>query len=195
MMRSQKTFLPLLVALVLGLAPSGFGQLASQAHSRQSTHSWYNPATGTYEPLRPMVEADAVPEVAPTTGTLTFKYTITVKSAIPTNAVISCEGDVDTSEATGFFVEDGASGIATGSGSAWTCTAVIHYSWSLTTPTTDTLILGGSVTMEYGYQATATNGSGIIVVPAVARTNTHTIPSMKVPASGAATTVNVAVTL
>jgi len=195
-MLCKKTALSILVALVLGLAPFGFGQLTPRAHSSHNPHTYYNPETGQYEPVRPMVESDATPAATtPTTGTLTFTYTITVKSKMPKNAVISCEGSATVSEATGYFADEGGSGIATGSGTSYTCTVVINYSWLLLSPTKDVMELGGSVTMEYGYEATATNGTGTIVVPAIARSNEQEIAPMAVPKTGTSTPISVEVTL
>jgi hypothetical protein len=65
----------------------------------------------------------------------------------------------------------------------------------LDTPTTDKISFTGSSTIDYGYEATATNGAAVAVEPIEARGSTASIPSINVPANGATTTVDVSVTL
>ncbi|HXY78941.1 MAG TPA: hypothetical protein VEH47_09015 [Candidatus Acidoferrales bacterium] len=190
-MRSQRIVLCLVVVLVLGLAPFGFGQLASQP--ARTPHSYYNADTGQFETVRPMAETDAPVLVTPTTGTLTIKYTITVKTPMPKNSVISCTGSADVAE-TGFFADEDGSGIATGSGGTFTCSVVINYSWVLSTPAKDMVTLAGSVSIGYGYEITASNGPGTLVVAVVARHHEPDIAAIKVPTT-ASTTINVDVTL
>lgn len=193
-MSIRRTVLSLAV-LGLGLAQFGFAQIASQARpSSQRVLGYFDPATGIFQPLRASAEVDPATAVTET-GELIVKFNITVKSAIPKNGVVACSASADTGDTAGDYAET-ASGIATGSGSSYTCEAIIHYSWLLNTPTTDPVLLGGSVSIDYGYQVTATNGSATLVQPAEARNSKPTIPQLKaVPANGATTTVDVNVTL
>ncbi len=193
-MHTRRMTISFLVILVLGLAPLGFGQLLSPQRAHHGTLGYYDPATGLFEALRPAMDGDEVPATAATTGTLTFSFTITVKSTVPKNAVITCQATAIASDPAGGFTEEGGA-VATGSGATRTCTVVIPYSWNLTTPTKDSISLATSASMEYGYEVTATNGTATLVVPAVLRTSGQPLGVIAVPANGASTTKTVAVTL
>ncbi|MFZ0136776.1 MAG: hypothetical protein WAK89_06950 [Candidatus Sulfotelmatobacter sp.] len=182
--------------LGLGLAPLSFGQLASPARPSQRVLGYYDPATGVFQPLHPAAEPEATTATAET-GELIVKYTISVKSTIPKNGVIGCSTTAyESGDAAGSY-EERATGVATlVSGTTYTCSAIIHYSWLLDTPTTDTVSFIGSATIDYGYEVTATNGTATLVQPIESRGSVPDIPSRKgVPASGATTTVDVSVTL
>jgi hypothetical protein len=184
-----------LAILGLGLAPFSFGQLASPARpSSQRVLGYFDPTTGVFHPLHSAAEVDPATAVTET-GELIVKFTITLKATLPKNGVIGCSAGADTGDAAGDY-EERATGVATGSGTSYTCEAIIHYSWLLDTPTTDTVGITGSATIDYGYQVTASNGSDTVVEPIEARGSTPSIPSLKaVPANGATTTIDVNVTL
>ena len=134
-MQVRKMILSLAV-LGLGLAPLSFGQFASQARSQNRVLGYYNRTTGAFEPLHPAAEVDAATATTET-GELIVKYTITVKSTIPKNGVIGCSATAAVGDAAGDR-EERATGVATlVSGTTYTCSAIIHYSWLLDTPTTD----------------------------------------------------------
>jgi hypothetical protein len=192
-----RKFVLALAVLGLGLAPLSFGQLANPVHTPQRVLGYYNPATGTFEPLRPAADIDAAATATTETGELIIKYTITVKSAIPKNGVVGCSGHADTSDSASIYYEEDATGVATlVSGSTYTCSAIIHYSWLLNTPTTDVVSFSGNATIDYAYEVTAFNGTGTLVQGIVSRESTPSIPSLKsVPANGAITTIDVSVTL
>jgi hypothetical protein len=184
-----------LALLGLGLAPLGFAQIASPARqSSQRVLGYLDPATGVFQAVHPAVEID--PATASTeTGELIVKYTITVKSTIPKNGVIGCGANATTGDVAGEY-EERATGVATGSGASYTCSAIIHYSWLLNNPTTDPVNLSGGVSIEYGYQGTASNGSAVAVQLLESRGSSPYIPPLKsVPANGLTTTINVSVTL
>jgi hypothetical protein len=184
-----------LVVLGLALAPFSFGQLANKTQRPQHVLGYYDPTTGTFSPLHES-PADFDPATASTeTGELIVKFTITVKSTIPTNGVIGCSATADTGDAAGDY-EERATGVATPvKGNTYTCSAIIHYSWLLDTPASDKISLSGSASIDYGYQVTASNGAATVVEPIEARGSTPSISSISVPASGATTTVDVSVTL
>ena len=183
--------------LGLGLAPLSFGQFASPKSPSQRVLGYFDPATGLFEPLRPAAESDATSATTTATtetGELVVTYAITVKSTIPKNGVIGCSVSASVDDALGHT--ERATGVATGSGSSYTCSAIIHYSWLLDTPTTDPITFTGAVTLDYGYEVTATNGSATVVEPIEQRGTVATIPALKaVPANGATTTIDVSVTL
>ena len=183
-----------MAVLGLGLAQFAFGQVANPRPS-QRVLGYFDPATGVFRPLHSTAEVDPV-TASTETGELIVKFTITVKSTIPKNGVIGCSTTADTGDAAGDY-EERATGVATiVSGSTYTCSAIIHYSWLLDTPTTDIVTLSVGTTIEYGYQATAFNGSDTVVEPIEARGHSTSIPELKsVPANGATTTIDVNVTL
>jgi hypothetical protein len=193
-MNIRRTVLSLAV-LGLGLAQFGFAQIASPARpSSQRVLGYFDPATGIFQPLHASAEVDPATAVTET-GELIVKFNITLKATLPKNAVIGCSASADTGDAAGDH-EERATGVATGSGSSYTCEAIIHYSWLLNTPTTDPVGFTGSATIDYGYQVTASNGADTVVEPVEARGSTPSIPSLKaVPANGATTTIDVNVTL
>jgi hypothetical protein len=192
---STRRMLLSLAVLGFGLAPFSFGQLASTARpSSQRVLGYFDPATGIFQPLHSEAEVDPATAVTET-GEFIVKFTITVKSTIPKNGVVGCSTTVDVGDAAGSH-EERATGVATGSGTSYTCSAIIHYSWLLDTPTTDQVSFSGSATIDYGYQVTASNGTAVVVEPIEARGSVPSIPSLKaVPASGATTTIDVNVTL
>jgi hypothetical protein len=184
-----------LAVLGLGFVQFGFAQIATPARqSSQRILGYFDPATGIFQPAQPAAEVDAAAAVTET-GEFIVKFTITVKSTIPKDGVVGCSTTVNVGDAAGGH-EERATGVATGSGTSYTCSAIIYYSWLLDTPTTDQVTFSGSATIDYGYQLTAFNGSDIVVEPIEARGSVPSIPSLKaVPASGATTTIDVSVTL
>jgi hypothetical protein len=126
-----------------------------------------------------------------TTGTLTFMVTLTVKSLVPKNSVIACKGvALLNSDASGFSTDEEATGIATlVSGSTYSCTATIYYSWPLTSASTDKIYLQADVSINYMLQATATNGTLASDTLVTARSvHPNFAPSIGVPLNGASTT-------
>lgn len=193
-MRMRKMSLFSLVVLALTLAPFSFGQLAKQAQTSNRVLGFYNPTTGIFQPLRQSADVD--PATATTeTGDLIIKFTIAVKSAIPTNGIVGCSADAVTGDAAGDYDEH-ASGVATlVSGTTYTCSAIIHYSWLLDTPASDKISFSASADIDYGYQVMATNGSANVVVAVESRGSVVNIASIAVPADGATTTVDAKSTL
>jgi hypothetical protein len=195
---NKKTF-PLLVVLVFGLVSSGFAQLA--AHSPSSSKGefgYYDYATGEFLPVKNAVAQDSETSSATTTvtGTLIFKYTITIKSPIPKNSVLDCRISASISDGSGFTSEDTAFGLATlVSGTTYTCTATMDYSWPLSTASTDKITYIPEADLGFGYQITATNGAGTLVVPGSVRSSVHNGAAISVPTSGTTTTVDLSFTL
>lgn len=181
--------------VVLALATLSFGQAANPQSHR--VLGFFDPATGAFEPLSAGLQADA-PPVAATTGSLVFKFTINAKSGIPKNAVISCSANVYVTDSSGFNSSERGVGIATlVSGTTYACTATMDYSWLLASPSTDKITVQDvSASVLYGYQATATNGTAVVVEPVSGRsTSQSNIAPFAVPANGATTTEAVSITL
>lgn len=184
---------PLLVVLVLGLAPLSYGQFAPHQPSHRIL-GYYNPATGAFEPLRPAEDVDAAGTA--TTGTLVYKLTITVKSTLPKNGVVGCTGEASVSDSSGNSYSEHGSGVAKlVSGTTYSCTVTLPFSWLLSSASSDKISRSYTANINYGYQLTATNGADTAVEPISARESDQSIPSITVPASGATTTEDISVTL
>jgi hypothetical protein len=194
-MRKRNLIFSLPVVLILGFAIFAFAQRAT--HSSSGELGYYDRNTGTFTPLQAGPETE-LPPVAPTTGTLIFKFTITAKSPLPKNSVVACSGGAFVSESSGFSSTEKATGIATlVSGTTYTCTSTINYSWLLSSPSTDKIQFQNiHASSSYGYQVTATNGTAILVQPVGGRESDQSpLAPISVPANGATTTENVSITL
>lgn len=117
-------------------------------------------------------------------GTINVTITITVKTTVLTNFTCSADVLVQEASTTGpLDFEDSNTVAATGSGATRTCKLSIPYSWSLATPTTDTMTTSYTV-----LGSTGTNG-----LPQ--RTSSRTpLDSRKVPSTGTTTSLTAAVT-
>jgi hypothetical protein len=196
-MHKRSMVVSLAVVLILGFAIFAFAQRSGHFSSSPSELGYYDRATGVFTPLQQGPDAE-LPAVAPTTGTLVFKFTISRKSALPKNSVISCSAGAFVSQSSGFSTTEKAGAVATPvSGTTYTCTSTINYSWPLSSPTTDKISFSNvHANIDYGYQVTATNGTAILVEPVVGRdANPSSLPSISVPANGATTTEDISITL
>jgi hypothetical protein len=191
--------LPLLVVLVLGFGTSAFAQFA--AHSPFSTNrefGFYDRSTGAFLPLKSAAaqDSEAAATATTVTGSLVFKFTVTTKSAVPKNGVITCATDLSISDTSGFTAEEHATGTGTlVSANTYDCTATVNYSWSLSSASTDKIYYTPSATIGYGYEITATNGAATLVVPATERSTTRGETPIAVPGNGATTTEDITLTL
>lgn len=195
-MKSRTKNVVVFAILVLGLAPFSFGQLAAEVRNPNRVLGYYDPATGVFAPLQREVQVPEAP-VAPTTGTITFKFTFTVKAAVPKNSVILCKGTAGINESSsGFATDENATGIAKlVSGTTYSCTATINYSWPLTSATTDTIFLQADASINYVLQATATNGASVLASLVTERSAHPNVAAISVPPNGATTTENISITL
>jgi hypothetical protein len=194
-MKTQRIMLRPLLGLVLGLAPLAFGQFPSHVRAPHRNPWNYDPGTVTVAPLAATQDPDA-PAITPTTGTLVFNVTISAKTAVPKNGAISCFAIGFISESSGFRATEIARGTAKlVSGTTYSCNLMIPYSWLLASAGSDMIHLDTFATVGEGVQLTATNGTGIVVVPATIRSTIQSTASIKVPANGTTTTETVAVTI
>jgi hypothetical protein len=149
---------------------------------------YLDPKTGAFRPLvqNPPEEEEIEPAIAPTTGTFVFNFTITIASKNLGGDTVLCSADATTFDTTGLSATESASVKATVSGSAAKCTVTIPYSWPLKTPASD------SVTLSYSVEAvnTSTTTGG-----QPTRSSFQSLPTIKVPASGATTTETIASTI
>ena len=141
-------------------------------------------------------ESDTAAATTTVTGSLVFKFTITAKSPVPKNGVITCAADISIADTSGFTSEEHASGTGTlVSGTTYDCTATANYSWPLASASTDKINYIPTAEIGYGFQLNATNGSAAVVVPASERSATHNGVSISVPTTGTTTTVDLSFTL
>lgn len=157
-----------------------------------------NPQTGAFTPahLAPLVDPETAP--APHTGTLTFTLTVTIKSPIATASTLSCTATADvmdneTSEAAiRDIIQTATTTVALAAkATSAKCTVTIPYSWTLVTPTLDSINLSYGVT-QYPTTTTTT----VLTVLQGYESFTEEAGSIAVPAAaGAVTALNYAVTI
>jgi hypothetical protein len=180
----MKNLLLICVCCVLA-APAGWGQ-ATNKQANQGILGYLDPHTGAFRPVPPAATEDPDFLAAATTvgGTVTVTLTITLKTTGLTN--ITCNEEIlvlDNPTGPRTYIESNTVA-ATGTGTTRTCKLSIPYSWSLLTPTSDTM--GTSYSVE---GSTGTTG-----LPSRSSSLTG-LDSRKVPANGAVTALAAAVTL
>jgi hypothetical protein len=194
-MQKKSVVVSMALVLCLGLAPFGFAQLENPLSPSHRTLGYFNSDTGLFEPLHPGLQDPELLTATPTTGTLVFNFTITLKSTIPAHGIVLCNASGDVIE-TNFSAAEAGLGIAhLVSGNTYSCSVSMPYSWLLNTPSTDKIILAYKAQIFIGLQVTATNGTGTSVTGGASRASSQTTASIPVPANGATTTENVSVTL
>lgn len=194
-MQKRNLILALAITVVLGFAPFSAAQLPTQAPSPHHILGYFNQDTGLFEPLSTASQDPELAPVAATTGTLVFNFTITMKSAIPKNDIITCSAAGAVIE-TSYSTNEAGFGIAKlVSGTTYSCSVSMPYSWLLNTPATDKIILSYKAQVNEGLQITAANGTGTNVLVSAVRASSQTTASIPVPANGAITTKTVSVAL
>jgi hypothetical protein len=123
---------------------------------------------------------------APSSGDFAVTFNISVKSAIPSTETITCTFTASVFEATTQqTVSDTMTVAATRSGATATCKLTMFYSWLLTTPTVDMVILD--------YIISAPSLTAPTALPF--RESDQNLPSIKVPAVGATTKKDITATI
>ena len=177
------------------IVPSCFAQFPVHFPVPEQELGYYDHATGFFAPLLPAAQDVELPPVAPTMGEFVFNITITLKTPIPKNGIVTCNAHASVSDTSGFSSQEGGSAFATGSASTMSCTIKIPYSWLLNSASTDSVALNYSISFLVGIQLTATNGTGTTVMTGSTRNSGQSLPLIKVPANGATTTETINVTL
>lgn len=197
MRRMYTTLFALALIGIAGAIPTARAQ-QDKITQDKGVLGYLNPKTGAFTPMAQSVaDAEALASITPTTGKFVFNFTLTVLSTVPKNAVVTCEADVSVSESsTGQFITETVGGPATkGTGTTWTCSLTMPYSWVLSTPTSDTAVITSDASITEGYQVTATNGTGTLVTAVSVRETHKDVGSIKVPATGATTTEAISTTM
>jgi hypothetical protein len=192
-MRTRLTLTPLALTLLsLGFANVLLPAQTDEAANNKKVLGYQDAKTGAFHALQ--IEVPDAAAVAPTTGTLKVVLNIAVKSTFPATSTrnIVCQSDffvsVLTSSGTATTFDESASRYATGSGTAFTCTLIIPYSWSLPATALQKTLTGL-------YTVYVTN-STVAAGPAILRTSSSNIVSTTtLPATGSTTTYTLNVTI
>jgi len=169
----------LVLACLAGITQFAWSQNADNA-TGHGILGYLDARTGAFKPMvqTPAEEdqASAAAAISPTTGKFVFNLTINVVSSLPSNEVIVCSATANVFDIPSITtITEEASVVASRSGSKATCTVTIPYSWPLSTASQDKVGLGFSVS--------ANSTTGVL-----GRLSNHSLPSIKVPSSGATTT-------
>ncbi len=144
-------------------------------------------------PSHPMPPIEQVANAATTyAGAYSFTFTMSVRSSIPTTTPIYCDAEISlsdgasTSNPLGRNILESVRAVATRtSATAATCKAVMYYSWSLTTASTDMVMISYTVGTQDTTLATGNVG----------RTFTSDLGSSTVPVYGSVTSYSIPVRL
>jgi hypothetical protein len=179
-----------IAALMLGMAlPS-----VCQQSTSVEIPGYLNPKTGTFRPrLTPAATPAATPKYTTYTGTLEFEFTITVDSKIPSGQEVDCEAtaslvDIPTEGSNENVITEGATAIASVSGTTATCTVKIPYSWSLANAAEDEVSLSYQLAIV---PASITNETDATPV----RRSTQDLAPITVPKTGTTTTKDIDATI
>jgi hypothetical protein len=162
------------------------GSASAQNTPNKRTFGYIDGKTGIFHPLdRTPLSEEAAAAITPTTGPFVYNVTITVSSALPTTATITCNVSGGVSEGESAYAND-VGVTAKRTGNTATCTLTMPYSWDLAEPTKDTV--------EFDLDITATNGS---FGTASYYYEDFTVPvtTSTVPKTGTTTTQNVSATI
>lgn len=176
-MKSSK--LLLVLACLITIVGSAFAQNAPP----KKTFGYIDGRTGIFHPLnRAPLSEDAAAAVTLITGTSVYDVTITVSSALPTTATITCELSGGVADAVTDEWSNVVAVTAKRTGNTAPCTLTMPYSWDLEDPTKDTVELDLAVTATNGTFGAATYYYEENTTPetatAVAKTGTTTTKSV-----------------
>jgi hypothetical protein len=187
----------LIMSIALAVLPLVSGSSLVQAQMQNSLHGkkifgYQDSATGVFHPLP--AEVPDASTTAPITGTLKVVLNITVKSAWPTGTtrMIICDSDffvtAVTATGTATSYTESSFRYATGSGTAFTCTMTIPYSWVIPT-TAISKSLAGSYGVSVDNTATAAGP------PELRLAGGDVVSTTTLPANGVTTTYTFNVTI
>ena len=120
------------------------------------------------------------PSAGSHSGTFVFTVSATIASTFATNTRITCSGSASLFDSAGDSDQETAAVPATVSGRKLTCTVTLPYDWTLAETS-------GQVMLSVEILATTANQ--------VTRLSTQSLPSIPLPANGAATTENLSTTI
>jgi hypothetical protein len=144
---------------------------------------YFDYSTGAFRPVAQTEDFDSssLAATSPQTGTIVVNFNITIRSVIPATTPINCgvEATVTEVSAGGInIILDGATVVATRTGSTAKCTVTIPYSWMVSS--------SARLGLNYNLIAAKPAATGLL-----SRSSLGTIASIPVPANGATTTQTV----
>ncbi len=182
--------LVLICVCLVGLNQSLWAQTVNPRPKTPGILGHFDPQTGTFKPLEPSPESDvaALAAIVPTTGKFVFTITIKIVSTNLASDAISCDAVVTPfGDTSGRSIFESASVAATGrTATAAKCVVTIPYSWLLSSPASDHVILSVVVFAE---NPTA----GAFGQPT--RTSSQTLGTIPVPVNGSTTPEAISVTI
>jgi hypothetical protein len=167
------------MAGALGLACACLAQGQTAELGQPLIPGYLNPRTGAFRPH--IVSLKSLAAGTTYSGEFSVTINITIASTLPSGQPVTCEADVEASDATGTFYAYTVSGTATVTGAKAACTLTIPYSWTL--GTSPTYSIGGSV------------GSTGGTVENLRELSFPVVGSTKFPTTGGTTKFTVAATL
>jgi hypothetical protein len=149
---------------VLGIAANCFGQDAAvETKKTPGILGYLDPKTGSFRPVQTQDKAPSAPgSGTQVTGTVVFTVTATLNPAIPAGAKIECSAKASVgSEPSLSSNSHQAQVMARRSGKTATCTVNIPYTWTLTSPSGDTLQMDVDMTALIGTSGTLPNSDAV----------------------------------
>jgi len=149
---------------------------------------YLDPRTGTFTakvPTRASVSPDTTVTYSVLTGTWDFTIPITLKTTPANGDILACEIDLSVNDPVTYtYIE---TGIATQTASgASSCTVSIPYTWVLTAPTTDVVVISYDISIIHGYSVGPATGA-----KASRNTSRFYTYSEPVPANGVTTSITI----
>ena len=164
-------------------APAVWGQAPPNTSAKPGILGYLDPQTGAFRPIPQMAAEDAeLPPVTTIAGTISVTLTITLKTTSLTN--VTCIADTIVLDNLTVTYTESNTVAATGTGGTRTCKLTIPYSWSLATPTKDS--------MSTSYSVLGSTGTSGLPQRTAGRSPLDT---RIVPTNGTTTTLSAAVTI
>lgn len=157
--------------------------LAAGPRPTQLLQGFLDPKTGLFSmPAATPSESDFEALATSTyTGTFSFRFTVTLKSGVPSDYPIQCSASVSPIDSSGLYYSDVKTVLASRTGSTATCNLSIYYSW----------VLANSSALVTTTYWVATSGASSLV----SREAIGSLPKVTLPANGGSLSRSVAVTL
>lgn len=158
--------------------------MAAGPHPSSAIPGFLDPKTGAFTTQLGAQTGSDLSNLAMATynGNFILKFTITLKSGIPADWPIQCQGGVQPLDSSGLYYNDTKVVYATRSGNTATCSMSIYYAWSLADS-------DAQVTTSYYVSTYGTSTS------LASRYAYGTLPRVTLPANNGTLSRNVNVTL
>ena len=162
--------------------------IAQHLDQSEKIPGYFNPKTHTFT-ARTLSKNVSDAATSTYAGTLKYVYTVKLDTAVPSGDELVCEAGANVEDSgTGNFYEEIAEGKATVSGSTASCTVNIPYSWALSTASSDMV----DVSYELSTVPVSPTSNGAEVL---AREHESSLSPIKIPTTGATTTITISATI